>query len=209
MTTKEELINKLIKDNGYKNYLELGTQYGVCMNQIQCQTKHGVDPFKPVQRVVSCDEFFHMTTDEFFSSFEAHQTTYDIIFIDGLHHADQLLADLCNSGALLTSDGTIVLHDMMPTSEITQRVPRESKEWYGSCWAVGYLLLKGNYDITIDFHNFDCGLMVITFGRKGLDQLLVDFSDNLDRLDHITYAEHFQHYLELLENNETSNRNAV
>ena len=199
MTTKEELLNKLIKDNGYKNYLELGTQYGVCMNQIQCQTKHGVDPFKPVQRVVSCDQFFHMTTDEFFGNVEAVGVTYDIIFIDALHHADQLLADLCNSGALLTSDGTIVLHDMMPTSELAQRVPRESKTWMGSCWKTGYLLLKGNYDIEIDFYDFDCGIMVIRFGREGLDQLLCDFSDNLDRLENIHYKEHFEHYLELLE----------
>ena len=194
MNCKEQLINSLIKDGNYKKYLEIGTQYGNSINKVYCEIKHTVDPVM-INRPVDA-KFFNMTSDEFFRDLSFDEL-YDIIFIDGLHHADQVLTDICNSGARIASDGCLVVHDLLPAAEINQKVPRECQVWNGDAWKAFYLLLKGNYDLSLEVHDFDHGVGVIRFGRNGLDQILCDFSDNLDRLDHVTYKLHFEEYKKL------------
>ena len=39
-----DLINYLIRVNGYKNYLEIGLFNGECFNKIICERKISVDP---------------------------------------------------------------------------------------------------------------------------------------------------------------------
>ena len=191
MNTKEQLINQIIEVKGYSRYLEIGTQHGTCYNQIKCLNKFGVDP-KPLKLY---DGILIMTSDEFF---KINDGIYDLIFIDGLHEAEQALADLTNAASTLEYGGTILMHDMMPTSEITQEVPRRSKEWYGDVWKVNYLLLKGKYDLITEFHDFDCGILDIRLGQNSIDLLLCEFSDNLERLKNITYKKNFEEYLELI-----------
>lgn len=187
MNTKEQLINKIIKERNYTSYLEIGVQNGYCFNQIECEVKLAVDPVW-TDRIT---EFEMMDSDTFF---KANSNTFDIVFIDGLHHSDQVLADLVNSASILNPGGTILLHDMLPTSEVTQRVPRASKEWYGDCWKVGHILSFANYDIEFKIHEFDCGIAEIQLGRDGLDELLCDFTDNLERLKDLDYNRDFDDY---------------
>ena len=102
------IINSLIEKNNYKTYLEIGVRNpDDCLNHINCELKHGVDPGVEGNYPVT----FNMTSDEFF---EINKSTYDIIFIDGLHIDEQVERDIINGLKILNKNGTIVLHDCNP-----------------------------------------------------------------------------------------------
>ena len=120
-----DIINSLIDENGYKSYLEIGVRNGDCFDKISCESKIGVDPD---ERSVSTNK---CTSDEFF---EKNKQGFDIIFIDGLHHAEQVKTDIINSVKALNPGGTIVCHDMNPEKKEHQTVPRRTSRWNGDCW---------------------------------------------------------------------------
>ena len=73
------------------------------------------------------------TSDDFFTLFP--DSRFDLIFIDGLHHADQVKKDLVNSFRQLNPGGVIVMHDCNPPTEATTCVPRGSqREWCGDTY---------------------------------------------------------------------------
>ena len=129
-----DLINFLIKKFNYKQYLELGIAGGECFSKIEIEKKISVDP--------ALDKYSHsmptykITSDEFFEKISklVIKERYDIIFIDGLHHSDQVDNDISNSLNHLNDNGTIVLHDCNPLVEKHQRVPRQSSAWNGDVW---------------------------------------------------------------------------
>ncbi|NGM63496.1 class I SAM-dependent methyltransferase [Sphingobacterium sp. SGG-5] len=126
--TKEQFINDLIQEKGYRSYLEIGYGSGDCFGQIQCEYKHAVDP-----DIQDGHEYLHKcNSDEFFAS--AKDQEFDVIFIDGLHHADQVRKDINNASKHLSADGVILLHDIHPETEEMQIVPRQQKEWTGDVW---------------------------------------------------------------------------
>ena len=57
------------------------------------------------------------TSDEYFESIKDTEVKYDIIFIDGLHHNEQVLKDVENSLKHLSEGGSIVCHDCLPSEE--------------------------------------------------------------------------------------------
>lgn len=146
-----EVINHLIQKNGYTRYLEIGVQARQCFNQIRIPFKFGVDP-KPMAPVD-----FLGTSDVFFTQ---NQETFDIIFIDGDHTAEQAYKDIINSQKCLKENGTIVLHDCNPTSERMQRPKRVTSQWTGDVWKAFVY-----YRQEIDPHSFvidsDWGLGII------------------------------------------------
>lgn len=154
MTPKENIINKYISENEFKSYLEIGYQTGINFNKIQCDHKEAVDP----NLKVAVHDCYKMTSDEFF---DQNENEYDCIFIDGLHHADQVRKDLSNASLCLAEGGVIILHDSLPQSEEMQRVPREQKVWTGDVWraVVG---LKEEYPwVKVGTYRSDWGLTII------------------------------------------------
>lgn len=123
-----DLINYLIEKFDYKTYLEIGVDNGACFNNIVIINKVSVDPAIDYPHARPT---FKMTSDEFFVS---NEKKFDIIFIDGLHHSDQVDKDIRNSINCLTDNGCILIHDSNPYSELAQRVPRESRYWTGDVW---------------------------------------------------------------------------
>jgi predicted O-methyltransferase YrrM len=71
------------------------------------QLSLGVDPNQGVIHSMTCDEFF-----------ATNQFTFDIVFIDGFHHSDQVAKE--NSLRVLNPGGIIVMHDCNPTTKISQ-----------------------------------------------------------------------------------------
>lgn len=130
-----DIINHLIEKNGYKRYLEIGYFKGWSFDSVNCEYKVAVDPnpSKDVdQEKMNYGSHFgnekewisKMTSDEFFEKFppgEINPITekkfledFDIIFIDGLHEAEQVGRDIENSLKHLSPGGTIVMHDCKP-----------------------------------------------------------------------------------------------
>jgi hypothetical protein len=86
---------------------------------IQSKVKYSVDPgleFKsnPVDFKVTSDAFFEqLDKGEILST----DIRFDVIFIDGLHTAEQVNKDIENSMKYLKEDGFLVLHDCNPLTE--------------------------------------------------------------------------------------------
>lgn len=116
-----DIINDLLKRfERSTKYLEIGVRNpDDNFNIIQAEEKHSVDPGAEYkQNPVD----FKMTSDEFFDQLSAGRILspdfkWDVIFIDGLHLADQTGRDIENSLSHLSDDGFIVLHDCNPPTE--------------------------------------------------------------------------------------------
>ena len=70
-----------------------------------------------------------------------NEETFDLVFIDGLHHSDVFERDVRSALGAVNSNGMIVCHDLNPTTEGMQNVPRQQLEWTGDVWR-GWLLLR-------------------------------------------------------------------
>ena len=100
-----------------------------------------------------------MTSDEYFAN--ACDKTFDLVFVDGLHEANQVLRDVENALKVLRPDGTIVLHDCDPPSEIRQRTPKEiACGWCGDCWKA-YVELRTRPELDAACTFFDMGMGIL------------------------------------------------
>lgn len=95
------------------------------------------------------DGQYHVRTDR---SIDA---SFDIIFIDGLHHADQVKRDFENSLKCLNDGGFIVLHDTLPENEEGTLVPRQTKMWWGDVykWCMELMTYDGIRYVTFNMDN--------------------------------------------------------
>jgi hypothetical protein len=119
--SRTEVINTLLSVQRSETcYLEIGVRDPEHnFNHIKADKKYSVDPgyeFKqnPVDFKLTSDEFFkQLSTDQVLSS----SIRFDVIFIDGLHLAEQVDRDIQNALLYIKEDGFIVLHDCDPPSE--------------------------------------------------------------------------------------------
>lgn len=152
------IINYLISRAQAKSYLEIGVWNAANFDSIVCAKRIGVDPSwrKPKR-----DDLLSLTSDEFFAQ---NTEKFDVIFIDGLHHADQVHKDLTNAIQCLNPDGYIVCHDMNPESKSAQEIPYSGRGlWNGDCWKA-FVEFRKQYHSSYDFLvlNVDHGCGVIT-----------------------------------------------
>lgn len=164
--TRLDLINYLAKCNDAKFYLEIGVDKGLVFNHVNIPYKVGVDPDKKSHATI------HATSDNFFT---VNKQYFDIIFIDGLHFADQVIRDVENSLSFLNSHGFIICHDMLPNREIIQRIPRETNEWTGDCWKAWVKLRCSRSDLSMYVVDTDYGCGIIQVGSQ--DTISVDDID--------------------------------
>jgi len=158
--SRTEIINILIRKYGYKSYLEVGTQDPASnFDKINAEHKVSLDPFP------RGDVTFIGTSDEYFNSISTY-IKYDIIFIDGLHHDDQVLKDIENSLNHLSDNGTIVCHDCLPLTEDMQARDDHGREWTGDVWkAIAHLRVE-RIDLDIKVVNTDYGCGIIRRGTN-------------------------------------------
>lgn len=152
-----DLLNALIETNRYKSYLEVGVQHGNNIKHISCERIVGVDP-DPEANATFC-----LTSDNYFAT---QKECFDLIFIDGLHHQDQVEKDIINSLCVINEGGTIVVHDCNPINEAMQMVPRTQEAWTGDVWkSFAKFRYEWNYHAYVVDIDFGCG--VIDCSRKG------------------------------------------
>lgn len=168
MKTRTDLINHLIEKHNLKSYLEIGLQNAdQNFDKINCEYKVSVDP-DPNAHAVFCK-----TSDEYFDVISSmaeqymvprndggqdiHYKTMDLVFIDGLHTAEQVQKDFENALKILSPNGFIVLHDCNPLKEEHTIVPRPTPtgHWHGDVYKFTSRLSSNwvNYR-TVDI---DCG----------------------------------------------------
>ncbi|WP_211222993.1 class I SAM-dependent methyltransferase [Salinimicrobium terrae] len=142
--SRTEVLNFLLSlksDDTF--YLEIGVRNPIYnFNYIKATKKYSVDPGleydqNPVDFKITSDEFFRkLRNGEILSS----EIKFDVIFIDGLHLAEQVDRDIINSLNHVKDDGFIVLHDCNPPSEWHAReyhkywfTPAQGL-WNGTTW---------------------------------------------------------------------------
>lgn len=169
---RTDIINKLAITFGYKSYLEIGVSDPESnFNKIRAEYKVSVDPRKDYQ-------FTHnLTSDEFFA---INQDKFDLIFIDGLHHQNQVYRDIQNALKALSEGGTIVCHDMSPPNEDGQKVPQIVGEWCGDCWKawMKHRIFYSNLNMFVVDTDYGVGII-----RKGIQSVLpIDLQLNWENL---------------------------
>lgn len=119
--SRSEIINYLLSLNQKATfYLEIGVRNPAHnFSHIKATNKYSVDPgleFKenPVDFKMTSDDFFEQLSN---SKILYNDIKFDVIFIDGLHLAEQVDRDILNSLKYIKEDGFIVLHDCNPPSE--------------------------------------------------------------------------------------------
>jgi hypothetical protein len=190
-------VNYFVDKYNYQSYLEIGIHRGKTYKEIICDVKAGVEPggkkrggMHPTHAMTS-DDFFFQNDDRF-----------DIVFIDGLHHADQFMRDVINSLDCLNEGGTIFCHDINPVHKLWQLVPQPpdfykggKQMWRGDVWK-GWVKLRATREdlwmYTIQgtrarpqsFHGHCLGVIrkgkqdLLPLSRKLIDPTYEDFNEN-------------------------------
>jgi hypothetical protein len=147
------ILNTLIEKFNYQSYLEIGQgRKQANFDWIQCKTKTGVDPNRTLEAA------YTLTSDEFFA---INKNSFDLVFIDGLHHADQVERDILNALKVLNNKGTIVVHDCNPKTEEMQIVPRQQTVWTGDVWKTWVKLRATRPDLNMYVIDVDFGCGII------------------------------------------------
>jgi nucleoside phosphorylase len=170
-----DLINNYLSKKEDKKYLEIGVWFGGTFSQINADIKDSVDPDE------TKNPKFPVTSDEFFQKHAPNlKYKYDVIFIDGLHHTEQVDKDIYNSLKYLNEDGVIILHDCNPISEMRQRVPADfdiwEHGWNGDVWKSIYKFRKNNSHLKYKTFVIDSdeGLGVIIPNQIGKPLTVID-----------------------------------
>lgn len=162
-----DIINYLIEKNGFVNYLEIGVFHGENIRLVKAAHKDGVDPGS--EGYIIPEVTYPITSDAFFELIKDHSDIkYDVIFIDGLHHSEQVDKDIENSLKHLVPNGYIVLHDCNPISFEAQKIPRETIVWNGDVWKSIAKLRLNRTDIKINVVDTDFGVGIVSFGKSEL-----------------------------------------
>lgn len=151
---KSEIINRIIQEVEAKSYLEIGYGNGANFDKIECSTKVSCDP--EVKKELA--NVFKKNSDDFFS-YNENSISLDVVFIDGLHHAEQVRKDIIN--AMKCNAKAIILHDTIPHSKEMQEVPRNSKQWTGDCWRAVIGFIQSYPDVNVVTYRADFGLSVL------------------------------------------------
>jgi predicted O-methyltransferase YrrM len=178
--TRTDLLNQLVRTRGYRNYLEIGVRdRRQNFDKVQITgLKHGVDPAP--QREVS----HRMTSDAFFAQ---ATDTYDLVFIDGLHLAEQVERDIANSLAHLSAAGAVVLHDCNPLTADAQTDDYDGKKhWNGTVWKAWVKLRATRSDLSMRVIDIDEGCGIVERGSQStIDLPSTEFAqltyESLDR----------------------------
>jgi SAM-dependent methyltransferase len=164
---RTEIIQHLINRYGYKSYLEIGVAKGENFEAIKCERKVGVDPdpnSKATVKQTSTDFFETNITGDAINGYSLIEK-FDIVFIDGLHHAEQVYRDIEQALDVLNEGGIIVCHDMLPRTKRMQEIPQQQDEWTGDCWKA-YMRLREREDLEMRVVDTDYGCGIISKGQQ-------------------------------------------
>ena len=175
--SRQEIVQKIIDEKKYKNFLEIGCYKDELFSVVNCSNKVGVDPVSGGNRRMTSDKFFTINKEYF-----------DCIFIDGLHHYHQVKKDIINSIKVLDENGIILLHDCLPNDVFAQAVPRCQNNWNGDVWKA-IVEFRTNPDLDVYTCYADHGIGVI-LKRKNRNLLKIDNKD----FSNLKFKDYFYNY---------------
>jgi len=178
-----DLIEYLIKKNNYKNYLEIGCDKNQLFSKVNINNKIGVDPVSGGN--------VRKTSDDFFTE---NKSSFDIVFIDGLHTYEQVKKDILNSVNCLLDEGVILVHDCMPDSLGKQAVPRYKMQWNGDVWKA-IVDLRQQENLEIYTCEIDQGIGVIS---KKKNTSILKLDKPINKLKFKDYFNNYKEYMRVI-----------
>lgn len=184
-----DLIKYLINKYNYENYLEIGCDKDQLFSKISINNKYGVDPVSGGN--------IRETSDIFFSK---NNKKFDIVFIDGLHHYEQVIKDINNSLKILNKNGIVLVHDCLPRTRAHQSIPRYRGSWNGDVWK-SIVELRTKKDLDIFTCQIDYGIGVI---RKKNNENILDLKiKNFKKLKFKDYYYNYKKFMNIKTYEET------
>ena len=178
-----DLIEYLIKKNNYKNYLEIGCDKNQLFSKVNIKNKIGVDPVSGGNVRKTSDDFF-----------KENKSSFDIVFIDGLHTYEQVKKDILNSVNCLLDEGIILVHDCMPDSLGKQAVPRYKMQWNGDVWKA-IVDLRQQENLEIYTCEIDQGIGVIS---KKKNTSILKLDKPINKLKFKDYFNNYKEYMRVI-----------
>jgi len=178
-----DLIEYLIKKNNYKNYLEIGCDKNQLFSKVNISNKIGVDPVSGGNVRKTSDDFF-----------KENKSSFDIVFIDGLHTYEQVKRDILNSVNFLLDEGIILVHDCMPDSLGKQAVPRYKMQWNGDVWKA-IVDLRQQENLEIYTCEIDQGIAIIT---KKKNTSILKLDKPINKLKFKDYFNNYKKYMRVI-----------
>lgn len=153
-----DIINSFLRRSPEKRFLEIGVGDGSCAARVHAKTHWGVDPSPRAGAETYYDFLFRGTSDQFFRK---HSEKFDVVLVDGLHHAAQVYRDIMSALAVVGPNGVVIAHDCNPSSRAMQAVPQEQGIWTGDCWRAIVRLRATRTDVTTYVLDTDYGVGVV------------------------------------------------
>jgi hypothetical protein len=121
--TRNGVVQSILDLFDAADYLEIGVNKGMTFNALKAATKVAVDPkflfdHEAVAAEVPGTSFHETTSDDYFGNIAARDTAFDVIYLDGLHTAEQTIRDLLNAIFFLKPNGVVVIDDVFPCSYV-------------------------------------------------------------------------------------------
>jgi hypothetical protein len=184
-----------------RSYLEVGVQAGGTFLSVDIAAKDAVDPafpFDVARYQTPAIRFHQMCSDQFFGSRLPH-STYDIVFLDGLHTFQQTLRDFLATLTLSHERTVWLLDDTLPCDAFSalpdqahsyrerERAGLPGNPWHGDV-----------YKVVLALHDFFPNLNYATITDGGNPQTLIwreprpDFAPLFSGLEAIERCSYFQ-----------------
>jgi len=166
-----------------RTYLEIGVFQGATLRLAGDETLCvGVDP-EPILEIV--DGRHHQiekaTSDDFFAGPRPRELfgdePVDLAFIDGMHLFEYALRDFLNTEALSGPGSLIVVHDVLPLSEVTARRDRTTVDWTGDIWKLVLCLLDRRPDLALSIIDVPPSGLCLVSGLDPKNRVLGDDYD--------------------------------
>ena len=191
--SRTNLINHLIASKGYRRYLEIGVRdptQQLRQGPRRGETQRRPRPVGPVTFKLPSDEFFAQRAAS------ADRAPYDLVFIDGLHIADQVERDISTAWTRWRPAACWWF-----TTATRRRGKRQldvytpPDRWNGSVWKAWAKLRATRADLFMCVIDMDEGCGVI---RPGSQQLLSLPSLDYAAMDYDYLASHRREVLNLV-----------
>ncbi len=201
--TRVDVISAALAAVGGRSYLELGVRDGATFAAVDAPTRVAVDPAftfrvplrdwlrSRVLRARSGTLFFRMTIDAFFRGPGRRLGPFSVVFVDGLHTAEQSHRDIVNALSVLEDGGVVVVHDCNPESAAAAAptlaealsMPGHLHRWNGDVYRT-IVRLRTRRDLRVVVVDVDEGVGLVA---RGANEAPLDLSE--DEIDALTYAD--------------------
>ena len=179
-----ERIGRIHDQLNPTTYLEIGVFEGESLAQAHPPTiAVGVDPEPRISHPIDVElHLYRETSTQFFerdvrSLFGGRGPS--LVFIDGLHEFPGVLQDFANVEAISDPGTIVLLHDMIPFDEPTQRAERVHEFYTGDVWKLLHCLADVRPDLSwFTIRTPPSGLTVV----GGLDPTSTVLRDQYDKL---------------------------